>query len=269
MMKYNKEKPLKVVTLCSGYDSMCLAFNRLMELYPDFAYDLIAWSEFDPETPNVPLEKQPAVIAHNALFPEHKDKNLGDMTKIDWSQVADFDLLFYSTPCQSISQAGLQHGFAEGSGTRSSIIWNVRDCVKAKRPKYMMLENVRAMVSAKYVGLFNLWQRELEKLGYSNFAEVLNARDFGVPQNRERIFLISVRNDDGGIVRYNFPTPFPLTLCLADVLEQDVDEKYFLSDEMLARFCEKSLEEEGGNATEQEDACDDDEEDFENWFVAQ
>ena len=269
MMKYNKEKPLKVVTLCSGYDSMCLAFNRLMELYPDFAYDLIAWSEFDPETPNVPLEKQPAVIAHNALFPEHKDKNLGDMTKIDWSQVADFDLLFYSTPCQSISQAGLQHGFAEGSGTRSSIIWNVRDCVKAKRPKYMMLENVRAMVSAKYVGLFNLWQRELEKLGYSNFAEVLNARDFGVPQNRERIFLISVRNDDGGIVKYNFPTPFPLTLCLADVLEEDVDEKYFLSDEMLARFCEKSLEEEGGNATEQEDACEDDEEDFENWFVAQ
>ena len=124
------------------------------------------------------------------------------------------------------------------------------------------------VVSAKYVGLFNLWQRELEKLGYSNFAEVLNARDFGVPQNRERIFLISVRNDDGGIVKYNFPTPFPLTLCLADVLEEDVDEKYFLSDEMLARFCEKSLEEEGGNATEQEDACDD-EEDFENWFVAQ
>jgi DNA (cytosine-5)-methyltransferase 1 len=274
MMKYNKEKPLKVVTLCSGYDSMCLAFNRLMELYPDFAYDLIAWSEFDPETPNVPLEKQPAVIAHNALFPEHKDKNLGDMTKIDWSQVADFDLLFYSTPCQSVSQAGLQHGFSEGSGTRSSIIWNVRDCVKAKRPKFLMLENVRAMVSRKFVGLFNLWQRELENLGYVNFAQVLNAKDFNVPQNRERIFLISIRiDDDEDYPKYFFPQPIPLKVCLADVLEEEVEDKYFLSDEMLARFCEKSLEEEDAPARNRSDECDgddcEDEDDFENFFVAQ
>ena len=238
-MKYNTTTPLKVVTLCSGYDSMCLALNRLREEYPEFDYDLVAWSEFDPES-KAPLEKQPAVIAHNALFPQWADRNLGDMTKIDWTKVDDFDLLFYSTPCQSISAAGLQHGFAEGSGTRSSIIWNVRDAVKEKRPKYLCLENVKAMVSKKFMPMFNLWQTELERLGYANFAKVLNAKDFGVPQNRERIFLVSIRID--GLesftpeFQFHFPKPFPLEKRLKDVLEEKVDEKYYLSDKMLEYF---------------------------------
>ena len=269
-MKYGKNKPLRMFTLCSGYDSMGLAMNRLKEIYPEFEWELTGWSEWDPETPNVPIERQPAVIAHNALFPQYADRNYGDMTKIDWEKVPDFDLLFYSTPCQSVSQAGLQHGFTEGSGTRSSIIWNVRDCVKAKRPKFLMLENVRAMVSGKFIGVFNLWQNELARLGYENFAQVLNAKDFGVPQNRERIFLISIRNDDNEIVKYHFPKPRPLEVCLADVLEEDVDEKYFLSDEMLARFCEKSMEEENGGCCDTAtNETEDKTTDFENFFVAQ
>lgn len=239
-MKYNKQNPLRVVTLCSGYDSQCLALERLKRNYPEFDYELIAWAEFDPETPNTPVERQPAVIAHNALFPQWSDRNLGDMTKIDWTQVSDFDLLFYSTPCQSISQAGLQHGFAEGSGTRSSIIWNVRDAVQTKRPKYLCLENVKAMVSGKFVGMFNLWQRELERMGYVNFAQVLDSKNYGVPQHRERIFLVSIRADGleelEGNVRYFFPKPFPLERRLKDVLEENVDEKYYLSDKMLEYF---------------------------------
>ena len=233
-MTYNKQNPLRVVTLCSGYDSQCLALNRLKEAYPEFDYTLIAWSEFDPES-NTPLDKQPAVVAHKALFPQWADGNLGDMTKIDWEKVPDFDLLFYSTPCQSISQAGLQHGFTEGSGTRSSIIWNVRDAVKVKRPKFLCLENVKAMVTEKFVGMFNLWQLELERLGYRNFAQVLNAKDYGVPQNRERIFLVSIRND-GDLPRFFFPQPFPLERRLKDVLEENVDERYYLSDKMLDYF---------------------------------
>lgn len=239
-MKYNKQNPLRVVTLCSGYDSQCLALERLKRNYPEFDYELIAWAEFDPETPNTPVERQPAVIAHNALFPQWKDRNLGDMTKIDWAKVDDFDLLFYSTPCQSISQAGLQHGFAEGSGTRSSIIWNVRDAVQTKRPKYLCLENVKAMVSGKFVGMFNLWQRELERMSYVNFAQVLDSKHYGVPQHRERIFLVSIRADGleelEGNVRYYFPKPFPLERRLKDVLEENVDEKYYLSDKMLEYF---------------------------------
>ncbi len=237
-MTYTKKNPLRVVTLCSGYDSQCLALNRLRGGYPEFDYKLVAWSEFDPESKQ-PVEKQPAVKAHDALFPEAKELNLGDMTKIDWKEVPDFDFLFYSTPCQSISQAGLQHGFQEGSGTRSSIIWNVRDAVQQKRPKYLCLENVKAMVSKKFLPMFNLWQHELGTFGYVNFAQVLNAKNYGVPQNRERIFLVSVRQDaltelaDGV---FHFPAPFPLDRRLKDVLEEDVDEKYYLSDKMLQYF---------------------------------
>ena len=242
-MEYTKKHPLRVVTLCSGYDSQCLALERLKRDFPDFDYDLVAWSEFDPES-KLPLERQPAVIAHNALFPQWKDRNLGDMTKIDWSTVDDFDFLFYSTPCQSISSAGLQHGFTEGSGTRSSIIWNVRDAVIAKRPKFLCLENVKAMVSGKFIGMFNLWQRELERLNYINNAAVLNAKDFGVPQNRERIFLLSIRIDDeSNPPRYYFPRPFPLEKRLKDVLEEQVDEKYYLSDERVAEYFKQSEEE--------------------------
>ena len=236
-IKEYKDNPLKVITLFSGYDSQCLALNRLKESYPDFDYELVAWSEFDPESKS-PLEKQPAVIAHNALFPQWKDRNLGDITKINWEeQNLKCDLLFYSSPCQSISQAGLQHGFTEGSGTRSSLIWNVRDAVIALKPKFLCLENVKAMVSKKFVDMFNLWQTELSRLGYMNFAQVLNAKNYGVPQNRERIFLVSIRIDDeNDMPEYYFPKPFPLERRLKDVLEENVDEKYYLSDKMIECF---------------------------------
>lgn len=224
--KYTEENPLRVVTLCSGYDSQCLALK-----YAGIPFELVAWAEFDPAS-KAPIDKQPAVIAHNALFPEYADRNLGDMTKIDWTKVPDFDLLFYSTPCQSVSNAGLQHGFVEGSGTRSSIIWNVRDAVKIKRPKYLILENVKAMVSAKFVDLFNLWQAELEKFGYTNWPQVLNSKDFNCPQNRERIFVVSILDGDW----YNFPQPQELKLKLKDMLEEKVDEKYYLDDKKVAEF---------------------------------
>lgn len=242
-MEYTKQHPLRVVTLCSGYDSQCLALEKLKEHYSGFDYELIAWSEFDPES-KTPLDRQPAVVAHNALFPQWADRNLGDMTKIDWGKVPDFDLLFYSTPCQSISSAGLQHGFVEGSGTRSSIIWNVRDAVKIRRPKFLCLENVKAMVSGKFVGMFNLWQNELAKFGYANFAQVMNAKNYGVPQNRERIILVSIRIDDEGeMPRFHFPKPFPLKKRLKDVLEDNVDEKYYLSDERVQGLLESTQKE--------------------------
>lgn len=235
---YNKEHPLRVVTLCSGYDSQCLAFERLKRDYPDFDYELVAWSEFDPES-NKPLEKQPAVIAHNALFPQWADRNLGDMTKIDWHKVPDFDILFYSTPCQSISQAGLQHGFTEGSGTRSSIIWHVRDALAIKKPKYACLENVAAMVSSKFLPMFNLWRDEVRSLGYDNFAQLLNAKHYGVPQNRERIFLLSIREDVS--FEYSFPMPMPLHHTLQELLEDTTETKYYLDPYKVDKFIKDNL----------------------------
>ena len=215
---------LRVVTLCSGYDSQCLALERLKRDFQEFDYELMWWSDIDKY----------AIKAHDALFPQWKDRNLGDMTKIDWEKCEKVDLLFYSTPCQSISQAGLQHGFVEGSGTRSSIIWNVRDAIKTLRPKFAVLENVSAMVSSKFIDMFNLWQLTLEKLGYRNYAKILNAKDYGVPQNRERIFLVSIRKDVD--MTYYFPLPFRLEHRLKDLLETEVDERYYISDDMIAFY---------------------------------
>lgn len=236
---YNKEHPLRVVTLCSGYDSQCLAFERLKRDFPPFDYELVAWSEFDP-TSKTQLNKQPAVVAHNALFPQWKDRNLGDMTKIDWTTVPDFDMLFYSTPCQSISQAGLQHGFKEGSGTRSSIIWNVREALEIKKPKYACLENVAAMVSQKFLPMFNLWRDEVSRIGYQNYAELLNSKNYNVPQNRERIFMMSIRNDIGR--HYNFPKPMPLTRTLDSLLEDTTDSKYFLNPVKVDQFINDNID---------------------------
>ena len=258
-MEYTKEHPLRVMTLASGYDSQCLALERLKQVFPEFDYELVAWAEFDPES-NLPIEKQPAIIAHNALFPQWADRNYGDITKIDWEKVPDFDLLFQSTPCQSISAAGLQHGFEKSSGTRSSIIWNVHDCVRIKRPRFIASENVAAILSSKFLSTLQLWLKELERMGYVNFMPpefptpwnkshtkngCLNSKDYGVAQNRLRWFSVSILREEGkDEPAYNFPKPFELTTCLADVLESEVGDEYFLSDTMLARFAEKSLEEE-------------------------
>lgn len=237
--KYNRHHPLRVVTLCSGYDSQCLALERIKHDFPPFDYELVAWSEFDPQS-RTPLQSQPAVVAHNTLFPQWSDRNLGDMTKIDWHKVPDFDILFYSTPCQSISQAGLQHGFAEGSGTRSSIIWNVRDALRIKKPKYAVLENVASMISAKFLPFFNLWQTEVGRIGYENYAQTLNARNYGVPQNRDRIFLVSVRSDIN--LRYNFPQPIPLRHTLRNLLQDVTDTRYYLNPHKVDTFVRDNLD---------------------------
>ena len=223
---YNKKHPLKVVTLCSGYDSQCMALDRLTKYESTFAYDLVAWSEIDKN----------AIKAHNLVYPQWADRNLGDMTKIDWSKVPDFDFLTYSTPCQDFSNAGKQLGGQEGSGTRSSILWYTRNAILEKKPKYMMLENVKALVSKKFKPMFLKWVAELESYGYYNYWQVLNAKDYGVPQNRERVFLISIRKDVADDKPYNFPKPFPLEKRIKDILEPEVDDSYYLSEKALDYF---------------------------------
>lgn len=208
---------LKVFTAFSGYDSQCMALDRLHEHNPHFNYELVGWAEIDKY----------AIQAHNAVYPQWADRNYGDISRIDWQQVPDFDLFTYSSPCQDFSQAGKQAGGTEGSGTRSSLLWECRRAILAKKPKYLLMENVAALVSQKFIRLFNAWQLELESYGYRNFAKVLNAKDYGVPQNRERIFMVSILDESA---RYEFPQPMPLTLRLKDVLEDKVDERYYLRD---------------------------------------
>lgn len=220
--KYTKENPLRVFTAFSGYDSQCLALNRL-----GIDYDLVGWSEIDPA----------AIKAHNALFPQYEERNYGDISKIDWSQVPDFDLFTYSSPCTDFSNAGSQAGGEEGSGTRSSLLWECRKTILAKKPKYLLFENVKALVSEKFLYLFEKWCKELESYGYVNYYQVLNSKDYGVPQSRERIFMVSIlKTDDEPEPYYEFPRPVPLTKCVEDILEDDVPEKYYMKQEVTDRY---------------------------------
>jgi DNA (cytosine-5)-methyltransferase 1 len=204
---------MKVFTAFSGYDSQCMALDRL-----GIDYELIAWSEIDKY----------AIQAHNAVYPQYADRNYGDICKIDWIKVPDFDLFTYSFPCQDISNAGLQRGLKEGSGTRSGLLWECRKAIEIKRPKYLLMENVKALTSEKFLPYLQKWLLFLESMGYSNFTKVLNSKDYGVPQNRERVFVVSIFGDE----RYYFPKAFKLEKRLKDVLENNVDESYYLSNKM-------------------------------------
>lgn len=204
---------LKVFTAFSGYDSQCMALDRL-----NIDYYLVGWSEIDKY----------AIQAHNAVYPQYADRNYGDISKIDWMKVPDFDLFTYSFPCTDISSAGQQKGLTEGSGTRSSLLWECRKTIEIKRPKYLLMENVKALTSDKFMPYLRKWLSFLESMGYSNFTKVLNSKDYGVPQNRERVFVVSILGDE----RYYFPKPFKLEKRLKDVLESNVDDSYYLSKKM-------------------------------------
>ena len=219
-------KKIKVFTAFSGYDSQMMALNRVAERHKgQIEFELVGWSEIDKY----------AIKAHDLIFPGYKDRNFGDISLIDWNNVPDFDLFTYSSPCQDWSAAGLQRGGQEGSGTRSSLLWECRKAIIAKRPKYLLLENVKALVSKKFFPYFNKWCRELEDYGYYNYWKVMNAKDYGVPQNRERVFLLSIRQDiDSG--DFVFPEEVELTTFLKDKLEETVDEKFILSEKDIEGF---------------------------------
>lgn len=222
---------INVITTFSGYDSQCLALRKA-----GIEFDLVAWAEFDPQSKQ-PLEKQPAVIAHNLLFPEYKDRNLGDMAKADWQKFKgiDIDLFTYSFPCTDISQAGLMKGLSRDSGTRSSCLWYCEAAISTLRPKYLLMENVKALVSKKFMPDFMQWYDVLQDIGYTNYWSIMNAKDYGVPQNRERVFMVSIRNDLDR-ESFLFPSPFKLERTLADVLEEDADKSFYLKDDMVKKF---------------------------------
>ena len=216
-------KMLNVITLFSGYDSQCLALNRL-----GIPYDLVAWAEIDKH----------ACTAHDALFPQYKGRNVGDVSRVDWAEwhsrhPQPIDLLTYSSPCQDFSSAGLQRGGEEGSGTRSGLLWETERAVRELRPRHLVFENVGGLVSDKFIDLFNRWQARLNGYGYTNFQQLMNAKDYGVPQNRLRIFMVSILDCPRA---YYFPKPFRLERRLKDVLEQNVEERYYLKEEQVQKL---------------------------------
>jgi DNA (cytosine-5)-methyltransferase 1 len=224
----NEEKIF--LTTFSGYDSQLMAADVLREWHPDFRWTCVGWSDIDKY----------ACQMHNLVFPQFADCALGDITKIDWHEVEsslegrEVDLFTYSSPCQDISQAGKQMGLQEGSDTRSALLWRVADAVEVLRPKYLLQENVAALVSQKFLPDFQKWLDKLSSLGYVSRWTRLNAKNYGVPQNRDRVFCLSMRRDVA--FDYQFPEPFELLTRLEDVLEEEVSDRYFLKDDAVSKF---------------------------------
>ena len=221
-----------ILTTFSGYDSQLMAADVLKDWHPDFRWTCAGWSEIDKN----------ACLMHNIVFPQYADKALGDITKIDWHKVKEsfggreVDLFTYSSPCQDLSNAGKQMGMKEGSGTRSSLLWHVADAVEVLLPKFLLQENVAALVNKNFLPDFQVWLDKLERLGYVSRWQRLNAKDYGVPQNRDRVFCLSMRSDVA--FDFQFPEPIALDKRLEDVLLDEVEERYFLNDDSVNKFLE-------------------------------
>lgn len=214
---------IKIFSLFSGIGSFEKALERL-----NIEYELVGFSEIDKF----------AIKSYCAIHNVSEDKNYGDITKIDISKLPDFDLLTWGFPCQDISIAGKMQGIKKGE-TRSGLYYEGYRILKEKRPKYSIIENVKNLTSKRFKAQFESILNDLSELGYTNYWQVLNAKDYGIPQNRERVFIISIRNDLA-ISNFCFPQKIPLMWKLKDFLEDEVDEKYYLSEKGIGRLIKKN-----------------------------
>ena len=214
MTEYTTENPLRLIELFAGIGSQTQALTNI-----GIAHKVVAISEIDKY----------AIQSYEAMH--GKANNLGDIHKI--GELPDADLWTYSFPCQDISVAGKGAGIKEG--TRSGLLFEVERLLRVaaeKRtlPKYLLLENVKNLVSKKFKADFDKWLDFLSELGYTNYWKVLNAKDYGIPQNRERVFCVSIRGEHEPFV---FPKPKELTIRLRDLIDEKVDEKFYLKESTI------------------------------------
>jgi len=188
--------------------------------------------------------------------------NIGDITKADEKMVPDFNTMFGGSPCQDFSVAGKQGGAAwtckhcghtynpleahytkrdhcpscgstDIEKTRSSLLAEWLRFLREKKPRFAIYENVKNIVGSRFHSTFDLFVKELEDYGYNVYWQVLNAKNYGIPQNRERVYCVIIRKDlDNG--KFKFPTPIPLKRALVDMLDEKVDERYYLSNDKVA-----------------------------------
>jgi len=227
----------------------CGLTNEMVENYPDYP----SREEMAKELTEINLGYEPEKDKHFdwSKLAKKKNKdlekywlanklshNLGDISKIEELPYAD--LWTCSFPCCDVSISGKMKGLNPDSSTRSSLLWeNIRLLKKAKdnniSPKYIMFENVKNLVSKRFIADFNNLLEVLDELGFNSYWKVLNAKECGIPQNRERVFVISIRKDIDKHT-FNFPVPFDNGLRLKDFLEETVDEKYYISDDKVEKF---------------------------------
>ena len=214
MTEYTAENPLRLIELFAGIGSQTQALTNI-----GIAHKVVAISEIDKY----------AIQSYEAMH--GKANNLGDIRKIE--ELPDADLWTYSFPCQDISVAGKGAGIKEG--TRSGLLFEVERLLrvaseKGTLPKYLLLENVKNLVSKKFKADFDKWLDFLAELGYTNYWKVLNAKDYGIPQNRERVFCVSIRGKHEPFV---FPKPKELTIRLRDMIDETVDERFYLKESTI------------------------------------
>ena len=202
---------LKVLELFGGIGACSKALERL-----EIDYEIADYVEIDKY----------AVKSFNAIH----NTSFEPQDICTWNKDIEVDLIMHGSPCQDFSLAGRQAGGDEGSGTRSSLMYETIRIVEKLEPKYVIWENVKNVLSKKHKHNFENYLSAMEHLGYTNYYQVLNAKDYGIPQNRERVFVVSIK---GRIINFHFPTKQELKLKLKDMLEDEVDEKYYLSDKMM------------------------------------
>lgn len=216
-------KPIRLIELFAGIGAQAKALENLGVEFEHYRI-----CEFDKY----------AVKSYNAVHGTQFETS--DITQIHAEDLAVTEtdkytyILTYSFPCTDLSNAGKRAGMSRESGTRSGLLWQVERLLKEmdELPQILLMENVPEVVSDKNIADFAEWIAFLDGLGYRSKYEILNAKDYGVPQNRARCFMVSWRGD----FFYDFPKPIPLELRLKDVLEDEVDEKYYLSDEAAAKL---------------------------------
>lgn len=210
-----ERRPIRLIELFAGIGSQAKALTNL-----GIRYDTVAISEVD----------RFAISAYEAIH--GKVNNLGDIKSID--MLPECDLLTYSFPCQDLSVAGERVGMDRGSNTRSSLLWEVERLIRAYTrngralPKVLLMENVRGILFKKNIGAFEEWIRVLGELGYTSTYKLMNSKDHGIPQSRDRCFMVSILGD----YRFEFPEPIPLESRLKDMLEDDADPVFDVSEEL-------------------------------------
>ena len=226
----DKNEHIRILELFGGIGACSKALERL-----GIDYEIADYVEIDKY----------AVASFNAIH----DTNFEPQDICEWDKNIDVDLIMHGSPCQDFSLAGLQAGGDEGSGTRSSLMYETVRIVEKLKPKYVIWENVKNVISKKHKHNFDNYLERMEELGYTNYYQVLNAKDYGIPQNRERVFTVSIREDiwfkHGS---FWFPPKQELKLKLKNMLEDNVDEKYYLSDKMVNFFYKnEQIQKEKGN----------------------
>ena len=204
-------KPIRLLSLFSGIGAFEKALNR-----ENIPYELASFCEIDKF----------AVKSYCAVHSVSEDKNLGDISKVNTADVPGCDVLTFGFPCTDVSIAGKQMGIIAGQ-TRSGLLYEALRIIEAKKPSYAICENVKNLVGKKFKPDFDKLLFMLDELGYNSYWQVLNAKDY-----RERVFVISIRKDiDNGT--FKFPEKFPLELRLKDMLEGDVDDKFYLTPKQI------------------------------------